>query len=361
MEYDDATQPATQKVHDPRREGQSNSGLQTADLTDIVCVLHPCSPAAHEVVERLAQTSPQHIWNNGDLLRSLQSQAEASTLFGEDPRRHGHALIQPEYCNHDIALRLTSRLKDVTMGWTFGRNPIKSDVHLCVKDPERRLSNIHFRIFFNSDNILMLEDCSTNGTKFDEILLRLRNPEGAKEIPPISRMLTTGSIIELIAGTVNNVKFVVRTFNDRYPYDDEYEDKVEEYMQTVEAEKQRAAEKLLPLRRQHAELGNGNTVGNIFQQNIGQPPNGPAPAPPPRTRGGSRNHHISKKWNGGDKYNYVKEIGKGAFATVFEVATKQDGKLFAAKEIQKRQMAKNGVEHQIDNEMLIMERLRHVR
>jgi serine/threonine protein kinase len=53
-------------------------------------------------------------------------------------------------------------------------------------------------------------------------------------------------------------------------------------------------------------------------------------------------------------------IGKGAFATVHQLATKMEGKLLAAKELEKRRFMKNGqLDKKIDNEMRIMQGLRH--
>lgn len=66
-------------------------------------------------------------------------------------------------------------------------------------------------------------------------------------------------------------------------------------------------------------------------------------------------------WKGDDTYNVVEHIGKGAFALVYKIATKHDGELFAAKELEKRRFMKNGVlDQKIHNELLIMKDLRHV-
>lgn len=67
-------------------------------------------------------------------------------------------------------------------------------------------------------------------------------------------------------------------------------------------------------------------------------------------------------WSGGDRYNVVRFLGSGAFAQVFQLATKSDGDLFAVKQIEKRAFMKNGnLDLKIHNEMLIMKSLRHVR
>lgn len=53
-------------------------------------------------------------------------------------------------------------------------------------------------------------------------------------------------------------------------------------------------------------------------------------------------------------------LGKGAFATVHQLATKMEGKVLAAKELEKRRFMKNGqLDKKIDNEMKIMQGLRH--
>ena len=73
----------------------------------------------------------------------------------------------------------------------------------------------------------------------------------------------------------------------------------------------------------------------------------------------SYNHGMS--WNGGEHFNVVGHIGKGAFANVYRLATKQDGEVFAAKEIEKRRFMKDGVlSHKAQNEIVVMKQLHHV-
>jgi serine/threonine protein kinase len=68
-----------------------------------------------------------------------------------------------------------------------------------------------------------------------------------------------------------------------------------------------------------------------------------------------------REWRGGSKYNKVAVIGKGAFATVYKMTAKFDGVPYAAKELEKRRFMKNGVLNQkVDNEMKIMQRIKHV-
>ena len=66
-------------------------------------------------------------------------------------------------------------------------------------------------------------------------------------------------------------------------------------------------------------------------------------------------------WNGGDKYNVVGYIGKGAFAMVYKLATVDNGKVFAVKELDKRKFMKNGIlDHKVHNELKIIRKLQHV-
>lgn len=70
---------------------------------------------------------------------------------------------------------------------------------------------------------------------------------------------------------------------------------------------------------------------------------------------------LPKEWNGSNRYNRVGRIGKGAFATVYKVTAKFDGKPYAAKELDKRKFMKNGVlDQKVENEMRIMQKAKHV-
>ena len=71
--------------------------------------------------------------------------------------------------------------------------------------------------------------------------------------------------------------------------------------------------------------------------------------------------HI-REWRGGNKYNKVGQIGKGAFAVVHKVTAKFDGTPYAAKELEKRRFMKNGIlDQKMDMEMRIMSSIQHVR
>lgn len=83
-----------------------------------------------------------------------------------------------------------------------------------------------------------------------------------------------------------------------------------------------------------------------------------------RTKQGGRprGDALPKPWTGSNKYNRVCEIGRGAFATVHKVTMKLTGQPYAAKELDKRKFMKNGVlDQKVENEMRIMQRIKHVR
>ncbi len=186
---EDNTQPSTQKVLDPRRLGRNNSGLSQADISDVLCILHPCSHAALRIVARTAQERPQHVLQNNGLLNyqdntNLRDLEEQDT-FILDPPEFGQA--------QDLALRFSSATIDPVMGFCFGRNQHACDIFVDV-DAVRRVSNRHFRIFVNNYGILMLEDTSTNGTLVDDTLLKSK---GA--LVPATRTLQSGAVIQILS------------------------------------------------------------------------------------------------------------------------------------------------------------------
>uniref|UniRef100_A0A093V9M5 Serine/threonine-protein kinase RAD53 n=1 Tax=Talaromyces marneffei PM1 TaxID=1077442 RepID=A0A093V9M5_TALMA len=297
------TQESTQPYSDPRRMGSHNSGLHDQDVSDIICILHPGSHPAHEAVDA---TSRQ-------------------------PKGYQHVLQRDEFqfdsidsSSRDIAIRMSSSVHDLSLGFVFGRNPSKCDVLLSPEVASKHISNIHFRIFVNDDGILMLQDLSTNGTVVDDTRLWKRNAQ-------TTRMLVNGSVIIVASDNKHNkeVRFVVRI-----PSRDGFQ---VQYTQNLVAYLDRVA-------RHNAKV-----------QNL------QARAPPPQTAfQWTLGNPYGMHWTGGSIYNVTGQIGKGAFATVYKLATKQDGIVYAAKELDKRRFMKNGIlDQKVDNEMKIMKDLRH--
>ncbi len=193
---EEATQPSTQPFFDPRRLGRNNSGLTAEDESDVICILHPASIAALKAVALIAKSAPQHILQNDGIELVMEEEPEAKVVFNDDA------------ATRDIALRMSSRVKDLRMGYCFGRNPAKCDFILGDLNEQKRVSNMHFRIWVTKDGIIMLEDMSTNGTVVDDI------PLSDKVVglrPMRTRMLSQGSVIRLITMyPEEEIKFIVR-------------------------------------------------------------------------------------------------------------------------------------------------------
>ncbi|KAE8358848.1 kinase-like domain-containing protein [Aspergillus caelatus] len=295
----EATQESTQPCTDPRRMGFNNSGLHEQDVSDIICILHPSSPAAHHAVAASASSAPQHILQRDELAFDTSA-----------------AL--------DIGLRLSSKVHDLNTGFCFGRNRARCDLLLARDQNSKRISNQHFRIYLTEDGIIMLEDISTNGTIVDNCRLRKSQREN-------SRMLTNGSVIQVMNGdqTSDEVRFVVRIPN-REGFSMQYTENLLRYFERIQ--KHRAGTTQIKPRQTSAQPVLQWTVSNTYGMH----------------------------WTGGPTYNVTGQIGKGAFATVYKLATKQHGAVYAAKELDKRRFMKNGVlDQKVDNEMKIMKDLKH--
>ena len=195
---DEATQPNTQQVLDPRRLGRNNSGLSDSDIADVLCILHPASPAAYAIVAHTAEQNPQHVLQNEGLANFKETplELEEHETFLLGTNSSGHA--------KDLALRLSSSLKNTVLGFTFGRNPRSCDIIFDI-DTVKRISNLHFRIYVTHAGIVMLEDMSTNGTLVDENHLRGKTQNIA------TQMLIQGSVIQVPSTKPEeSIKFIVR-------------------------------------------------------------------------------------------------------------------------------------------------------
>jgi serine/threonine protein kinase len=311
------TQPATQPVLDPRRLGRNNSGLNDGDIADVLAILHPATPTAIRIVEKAAAMRPQHVLFRdtlGSMSESMSNIEEQETIIIND---NGERLGHSSRAGADLALRMTSarslRFKD--LGFVFGRNANSADI-VFGQDSGKRISNQHFRIYVNKDGILMIEDLSTNGTIVDDALLKCKDTRFSK-----IRMLSSGSIICIQSSNEDEmIRFIVR-IPSRVSYMEHFRENLRNFI---------------------LECTPGEDKDEILQQ-VSKQYLGP-----------------TMKWDGGPKYNFISMLGKGAFATVYQIATKMDGRLLAAKELEKRRFMKNGLlDKKIDNEMKIMQGLRH--
>ncbi|MCJ1287962.1 hypothetical protein MMC26_007315 [Xylographa opegraphella] len=341
------TQPATQPIFDRRRGGESPFSVE--DEADIICILQPVNPPACEVMALVAKVTPQHILQSEDVERKDQDRLEYDTLDDNEPK---HTPDDQISANKDIALRISSQVKDVCMGFVFGRDPTKCDIMIDLPPPyeKRKVSGMHFRIFINKEGIIMLEDTSTNGTLIDGKLLKY--DAKTPNIRPM-HMIARGSTIEIFLSSMSStIKFNVTTPN-RDLGAEKYECRLRDYLTYIAEMNYRAtagpqalaARPPLPLpftqfNSHHSTPFQGNGVSMLTA--------------------GSTPFNYGAKWNGGEKFNVVDHIGKGAFADVFKFATKREGKVFAVKQIEKRMFMKDGIlDHKIHNELRIMKILNH--
>ncbi|KAH7064530.1 hypothetical protein B0J12DRAFT_1080 [Macrophomina phaseolina] len=317
---DEPTQPSTQQVIDPRRLGKSMSGLDEADIADIVCILTPTSPAAFRIVTDTAKRAPQHV------LRSQPKNGyQPSTQpFSQSLEEAETFVLDHSGTAHDLALRFSSSTKQRQHGFCFGRNSTMCDVLFVVgPDSAKRISNFHFRIYVNTHGVLMLEDKSTNGTMVDDVHLKAKSKDPNQ---PKTMMLHPGAMITLLSPREEEIiKFIVR-IPDRTGYENEYNQNLCDYLERLEAQ-------------QHRQNGSAATTTRPAVSSVST---------------------FGMHWNGGREYNVVSLLGKGAFATVYKIATVMDGNLLAAKELEKKRFMKNGnVDQKLDNEMKIMQDLSH--
>ena len=302
MEKQASPQPtqATQPCEDPRRHGRNWSDISNEDLSDVICILHPNSPAAFEAVQATMLVAPQHILQNEDLW----------SITEED------LLLNPNLsASRDIALRMTSLVKKPVDGFIFGRTREYADIVLVKDTTTKLVSNAHFRIFVNQQGSLMIQDKSTNGTVVDDAHLRHKDQTGrVNHLSMTMLALQAGAIINVLGTNKAEIKFLVRAPN-RGECQERYEDNLRGYLKA---------------RGQEAQFSSmrESTYGN--------------------------------QWHGGLSYNFTGQLGKGAFATVFRIQTKKEGNILAAKELDKRKFLRNGVlDIKFDSELKIMQTLKH--
>ncbi|KAI1075095.1 hypothetical protein F5B20DRAFT_561343 [Whalleya microplaca] len=339
-----ATQPATQNALDPRRIGKQNSGFSDEDISDIVCLLYPNSEAASREVQKIAR-SPEYRHHTAG--RYTADAIDSDLYLEDDAREFGRTRGMGD---HAIVLKLSSAVKDPSLGFTFGRNRTRCDLYFAY-DPGRRLSNIHFRIFVNQYGSVMLEDQSTNGTVVDGKLLRKRkDPQKATQTEQTMRTLESGSTVKVIMHeTSYDLVFLVRIPRRDGDHEVAYLTKLDAYLRKASGRDEDVNRTIGPGPSGHV---------NLFSPP--RPKRTPLKDPGETTQEAPSYQLRPREWRGGEKYARVGVIGKGAFATVHKVTSKYDGSPYAAKELDKRKFMKNGVlDQKVENEMRIMQKVQH--
>lgn len=247
-----ATQPATQPFADPRRQGNPLI-FSEEDESDVLCVLHPASPSAQACLKLVADSAPQHILQNKGLsykLENIEEPKDEKMTDGMDTEIGSPGM--------DIALRMSSRLKNPASGFVFGRTPMRSDI-LLVEESKTLISNSHFRIYVNKAGVLMVEDMSTNGLFVDELPLRLKPKPPDPEVK-VRQMVASGSVIILSLSEKKvsqlkpeeMVRFIVR-IPSRHRVRDRFQQKLADYLAYIEQVERQAI-----VRVQGAVKGAGN-------------------------------------------------------------------------------------------------------
>ena len=238
---EEATQPSTQPRFDPRRHGDT-SMVSLDDEADVVCILHPTTPAAYRAAEMIAKYCPQHILQNQGLSRNLDYDEveDIPTTRSNDPDDEHytectqmagkHQAEIPEFSSRDIALRFSSTVHNVCLGWSFGRTPARCDLPIVGVNETLKISNMHFRIYLNQSGVLMLEDTSTNGTWVDKVHLQTRNMPAGK-LP--RRTIQAGSIIEILLSSPDSCMRFVISVPPRDRAEAKYNQRLREYLAQV--------------------------------------------------------------------------------------------------------------------------------
>jgi len=216
-----ATQPATQPFLDPRRQG-TKSMLSDQDEADVLCILLPSSRPALQAVELVAKATPQHILQNHfeDDATDVDTQEDGTRKSGPTSK--------------DIALRMTSKLRDPRLGFVFGRHPQRCD--LVIGDAstagKEKLSAAHFRIFLNTAGSLMIEDISTNGTFINKDLLYSGKNLPSHQRKPATHILFPGAMIGLPVLTKQeqeSIRFIVQIPSRSEQGHDAYKENLAKY------------------------------------------------------------------------------------------------------------------------------------
>jgi hypothetical protein len=233
-----------------------------------------------------------------------------------------------------IILRLSDAVKNPRRGFVFGRNFHACDI-CFVHDPFKRVSNSHFRIYVNQWGHIMLESKSTNGTQVDDRIL-------FKDGEECTRMLITGARIRILMHeSEHNIDFLVRIPQRHGAYADAYMANVDAHIRRHSGVKDTTVAPDV-----NGKIDAFRTPACL----LARTPTTKKPTTP-----------MPQEWTGHPDYHKVGPIGRGAFASVYLVTRRMDGRPFAAKELDTLRFLKNGVlDARVDNELQIMRSVQHV-
>lgn len=184
--YYEVTQPNDEVI---TRLANGNSGLTDEDAADIVCILHPDSDAARVACSENHKLNPKN----------------TISLYGDTADLASQGLVP---C--DLAVRLSANVKDINLGWVFGRSHERCDFVFKAGTPPQ-ISNQHFRIYLNEHSILMIEDMSTNGISVDRVVLRYKRKDNGK---PYRHTIGNGTLLSVV---LSRDKSLLQNFIIRVP------------------------------------------------------------------------------------------------------------------------------------------------
>ena len=305
---EEATQPCTQPLGEMERPVANTKG--------VLCVLYPTTACARSTVVRLLHTEPEFVFVHSAATSKAPKMPTSDEEFDDEEMM---PQLVPEVIS--IALRFRPGPKSPQEGFLFGRNKDKCDVVIGDSNNMRRISASHFKIYVNDDHALMLEDMSTNGTYVDQVYLAepVSNLHGKKPMHLRARVrqLSNGSEIHILKGkgpVDQEIRFMVRIpRSDGFGFIGD-QDNYSTFNDMPQVHPTAGPSGYLNF------LKNRNTV--------------------PRNL--ALVHGNKQQWVGDSKYQFLDEVvGRGAFATVWKAARRDNKQVVAVKVIARRTIARN--------------------
>lgn len=344
----EATQQFTTKVTSQQSD---NPEISRDDETDVLCILRPTSAEAGRTVILVAETAPQHILQktimsqlytgqNSSVVQNRSLDRVPCPLTGVMDRSHIDGTTeqtnQSDGHPSDIALRLSSKLKDPHRGFVFGRLQSRCDILLPSK-AETNISGVHFRIFVNEEGLTILENISRNGTLVDGHFLAAKSKDPSVRS---TRMIIRGSLIEVFCDQQQtSIRFVIGV-PERRCLQDKWEQKLAEYVNYLKQTEH--GETALPRAAQNAANLSRSLVRGTWSDAVQHDPD----------------------WNIGNDLHVLRYIGKGSCGHVYKIAQMATGIVYAMKQIAKPNSTRaESVEIEmkiLEKEIYLMQVIHHV-
>ncbi|KAL9577786.1 MAG: hypothetical protein Q9212_006144, partial [Teloschistes hypoglaucus] len=355
---------ATQKVAVPRVTPRGRLGdLSDDDRADILCILSPNSVEAHQAVELVAKTAPQHILQRHLVSSDIRIPINGSPQEATGPNKagdiggemavEGNTSPKAKRPPLDIALRLSSKIQNPNQGFAFGRAASRVDL-LISNSWDHRVSGLHFCIYINSKGSLMCRDESTNGTFVDGRHLKRDGQPG--DFGPQSTIHDSSTIELLYGDKAEAARFWV-VIPDRTGVKDRYARKLHAYTAYLH-QLERAKEIAFKCKMEGLPMEAPAAPILPFAEDL----RGPRLSSKAKDTlvAGTEPYNYGMIWNGGDTYQVTGRIGHGAQGHVYKVARRRDGEVFAVKEVSNFLKDRHGnLSTQVTQELKIIKRLEH--